>query len=73
MKSQADLFVFVEQDRLLVGPFMFVLRADGRWAIHGGTTATYADLVRFARRLAWPRPELRKARVRYRLDGGDPA
>ena len=66
------LFGFFEQARLIVGPFALVLRPDGRWAIHGGTTATYADLVRFARQLAWPRPELRKVRVRYRLAEEDP-
>ncbi len=62
-------FGFSEQDRLMVGPFVLVLRLDGRWAVPGGTSATYGDLVRFTRRLAWPRPELMKVRVRYRLDG----
>lgn len=60
--------IILQQQRLYVGLFRLVLRPDQRWALPGGGSANYADLVAFTRRLAWSRPELVLVRVKYRVE-----
>ena len=58
--------VQIMQPRLCVGPFQLVLRPDRRWALPGGGSATYFEVVILARRYDWRRPELVMVAVRYR-------